>query len=299
MTRFAPDGERTARPQELSRLERVAVLLGSPRIPRPRNTASPADLGLTAETISIPVSDGVLLEAWRLPHSSARGVVVLFPGYGAARSAQLALARELHALGQECWLVDPRGCGGSTGDETTLGIREADDVAAAFRAAEARSGSTPLLFGTSLGASAVLRAIHVHGLAPRGVVVESPFARLVDTVRARFRLMGLPGSPGAELLLFWGGVQLGVDPWAHEPLAYAPSVRCPLLQLHGALDPTVSVAEAQALSRRFAGPTTLVTFPSAGHEPLQAADPPRWREAVAAFLSDLSQRKDKGLGDQR
>ena len=37
-------------------------------------------------------------------------------------------ADRLHDLGYACFLVDFRGSGGSSGDATTIGYREADDV---------------------------------------------------------------------------------------------------------------------------------------------------------------------------
>ena len=290
MTTFVADGPRTAAPEALSASQRLRVLVDGVRLPRPTNALHPADVGLPAETVRFPSGDGLWLEAWRIPAPASpapRGTVLLFPGWGAGRASLLAQARELHALGWDCLLVDLRGCGGSQGERCTLGVREALDVQAAVQLAARWDPRPPVLHGVSLGAAALLRAVHEQGVRPRGVILESPFARLQEAVQARFRLLGLPASPGAELLLFWGGLELGVDPWTHDPQAFASSVRCPALQLHGEQDPTVSTEQAQALQAALAGPRALVRFPAAGHESLLGADPARWRGAVADFLAGL------------
>lgn len=291
MTTYRADGPRTARPEDLGAGARLRVLVEGVRLPRPRNELTPAAVGLMATSMRFAARDGVQLEAWRTAAPArgggSRGVIVLVPGWGAARSSLLGPARVFHELGWECLLVDLRGCGGSGGERCTLGVSEAQDVAAAVQVAAGIDPRPPVLYGCSLGASALLRGVSELGVRPRGVIVEGCFARLREAVAARFSLMGLPASPGSELLLLWGGLELGVDPWAHDPRAYAARVTCPSLQLHGERDPTVSPEQARALQEGLAGPRRLVLFPGAGHESLLGADPQRWRAAVAGFLEGL------------
>ena len=54
----------------------------------------------------------------------------MFPGYGASKDTLLRAALEFHALGCEAWIVDFSGVGDSDGRTTTIGWREAEDVAA-------------------------------------------------------------------------------------------------------------------------------------------------------------------------
>jgi hypothetical protein len=100
--------------------------------------------------------------------------------------------------------------------------------------------------------------------------------------------MRLPGSPASELLLFWGGVQLGVNPFDHNPVEYAARVEVPTLLLYGEHDPWILPAEQDALAAALRGPVSLVRFPGQGHGgPYVYADPARWDEAVRAFLDGL------------
>jgi alpha-beta hydrolase superfamily lysophospholipase len=227
----------------------------------------------------------VVLEAWLVPHPDTRGVVVLFHGHADTKSSLLGHAREFRRLGWSALLVDFYGSGGSAGQETTIGWYEADDVAAAARYASALPGHPRVvLFGTSMGAAAALRAVAVHGLRPQALVLECPFDRLRSTVGHRFSAMGLPSFPAADLLVFWGGVQQGFDALHHDPVVYARDVHAPTLLMNGDRDPFVTEAEAQSIHAALAGPKTLKVFHGLGHESFLGPRRDEWRAAVGAFL---------------
>ncbi len=289
MTTFAIGGGRSERPEELSALGKARVLLTGVNLPRPVNDKTPADLGLEFETLEIRGGDGIDLQSWRIPCRDARAVVVMFHGYAASKSSLLPEALALHELACETLLVDFRGSGGSTGNETTLGVFEADDVRKAFDFARLLGEGLPLvLYGRSMGSAAILRAIAMKGIDPAAVIVECPFDRFLTTVKSRFSAMGLPAFPFAHLLVFWGGIQHGMNGFAHNPVDYAASVCCPALVLHGRHDRRVSVAEVESILANLAGEKHLVLFPEAGHEPYLAVDAFRWNAAVDAFLASVS-----------
>src|SRR6185436_10280618 len=80
MTRFVEDGERTARPEQLSLVERVSVILSGVNIPRPRNLSTPAKYKLDFQVQRFASRDGSNLEAWYVPGREDRPVVLLFHG---------------------------------------------------------------------------------------------------------------------------------------------------------------------------------------------------------------------------
>lgn len=181
-THYTDGGARTESPDKLTRLEKLEALLLGVHMPKFRSDVTPAAFGLDFTTHRYPSRDGLELEAWHVPCPHARAFALVFHGYGAGKAAELLAATELHDLGVETFLVDFRGSGGSEGWETTLGIKEADDVAAsvAYVASHVTS-EKPILFGTSMGAAAILRAAHVHGIVPRAAILECPFGRMLDT----------------------------------------------------------------------------------------------------------------------
>lgn len=284
MTEFAAEGARTPSPEALDALGKVRVLLGGVNLPRPENRRRPEDVGLGAETIRIPFEDGGHVEAWVCP-GDGEGRVLLFHAYGAARDSLLPVAAEWSGRGIGPVLVDFRGSGGSSGNTTTLGFREAEDVREVWRYARNRWPDERIyLYGTSMGGAAVLRAVAAGDLGPAGLVVEGVFDRMDTTIGNRFRAMGLPGDPLARLLLFWGGRLRDFEPRSHNPVDYARSVHAPTLVMRGAEDPRVRSAEARAVFDALAGPREYVEFPGAGHESLLEADPDRWRGALDRFV---------------
>ncbi len=288
MTHFVDAGRRTAPPERLSVIETARVLLTGVTVARPRDRRTPAALGLAYETLRFASGHGPELAAWALPGRPDQPLVVLFHGYAASKATLLPTARALHDLGAATLLVDFHGSGDSTGSGTTLGVREARDVAAAVAFARRTwPGRRLLLYGFSMGGAALLRAVAQENVRPHGIVLEATFDSLLHTTRRRFVSMGLPPTPLAELLLFWGGVQQGFNPFQNDPLAYARAVACPTLVLQGGEDRRVSVAEAEALHAALGPQSELVVVPGVGHQSIARAAPAVWRQAVAPFLRAL------------
>jgi pimeloyl-ACP methyl ester carboxylesterase len=116
-----------------------------------------------------------------------------------------------------------------------------------------------------MGAAVVLRAVHACGVQPDAIIAEAVFDRMLSMVRNRFRIMGVPSFPGAELLVFWGGRQAGFNGFSLNPVDYAASVRCPILFLHGAADPRARIEEARSVFATVPGWKRFKEFPGIGH----------------------------------
>jgi alpha-beta hydrolase superfamily lysophospholipase len=260
-------------------------------LPRPTNARLPADVGLEYVTQRIAIDRHQWLETWLLPASvnPPRGTVLLFPGNAGSKAKQLlAPAQVLHQLHYNTLLVDFRGVGGSSGNATTLGAREAQDVLLAVQQAQRLNLQRPLiLYGVSMGSVAILRAIAHQKVRVDAVILELPFARMLDAVRSRVRAIGLPAFPTAELLVFWGSVQHGFNGFAHNPVVDARQVQCPALLLHGKRDPWTTVAEINQIFQNLRGVKQQVIFPKAGHHLLVTADKKLWEQSITEFLSKV------------
>ena len=288
MTRFTEHGARTAAPERLSMLDRFAVVLSGVSIPRPSNKRTPGDLNLSFDTRRFLNGDGEMLEAWFLPGKSDRLVVALFHGYAASKSGLLNTARVFHQLGYATLLVDFYGSGGSSGSGTTIGVKESRDVVATV---EYMRRTWPerkiVLYGISMGGAAVLRAIAAHGVKADGLIIEATFDSLLNTGKKRFRAMGLPASPFAELLLFWGGVQNGFNAFAHNPVDYARAVKQPALILHGEKDERTTVHEARSIALAMGAHARFIAYDGVPHMPTVEARREDWSRDIAKFLEEL------------
>jgi alpha-beta hydrolase superfamily lysophospholipase len=284
MTHFVASGQRTGGPEKLSALQKAAILFTGVQVPHPRSPQCPLDSGLPFTVHNIAGRRGQL-EAWFVPHEKAKGLVLLFHGYAECKARLLPETRAFHDMGYACFLVDFPGSGGSEGDETTIGYREAEDVQASVSyAREKWPDSQLILFGRSMGSVAVLRALAVEGTRATAAILECPFDRMLSTIEARFAQMRVPSFPGADLLLFWGSVQLGFNGFDHNPAEYAAAVDCPVLLMTGDKDPNVSTEQTEAIYRSLHGRKKLHLFAGLGHEPYLAKQGREWGHLVGQFL---------------
>lgn len=260
-------------------------------LPKPTSAQVPADFGLNYVTQRISINSTEWLETWFIPTplSAPNGTVLLFPGNGGSKAKQLlASAQVFHRLGYDTLLVDFRGVGGSSGNTTTLGAREAKDVAMAMIYVENSELQRPfILYGVSMGSAAILRAIAHEEVSPDAVILELPFAQLLDAVRSRLRAVRLPTFPVAELTVFWGSVQHRFNGFTHNPVTYAKRVGCPALLLHGELDRWTTEAEINQIFENLRGFKQLVLFPNTGHSLLVTVDQILWQQSVGQFLGKI------------
>ena len=289
MTHFVPSGQPLDQFATASLSDKLWALTTGVKLPRPENHQTPRNHYLPFEIHHIPLPKNEQLEAWFVPHPQSRGIVLMFPGYAGVKEAFLTPAAHLYQWGYSSLLVDFRGSGGSSGNDTTLGLREADDVAAAVVYTQQQWAGQPLiLYGISMGGVAILRAVALNGVHPAAIMLEGVFDRLLTTVKHRFDAVHLPSTPVAELLVFWGSVQMGYNGFGHNPVDYASAITCPILVMHGSRDPWITTAETQALVARMRGSTQVVEIPDVGHDmPFVYPAPDMWVATVSEFLAHV------------
>lgn len=286
MTRFVSEGERTERPEKLSALEKIGVLARGVTVPRPVARITLSQIHPSAQTHRIEGPDGALDV---LVLGGAGPVVVLVHGYAGERTQTLPTAERLVEAGYTVVAPDLRAAGASDGDTTSLGWHEAADVAAVVRwVGEHLGDQQPVLYGFSMGGAAILGAAGRLGVPSRGLVVESTFDRLITTVGHRFETMGLPPRGFADLLLFWGGIQQGFDPWRVAPIEDARRIRVPTLVIAGDEDLRVFPEESRALAGALGHHGRLAMIEGMGHAQLASARPGAWKTIVRPFLAEIA-----------
>ena len=255
--------------------------------PRPENNKTPADFGLSYKSDRLKIDRQEWIETWLIesPEILPRGTVILFHGKNSTKSSLLASARVFHRLGYRALLVDFRGGGGSSGNITTIGVNESQDVSFAIDYVRKKYPDSPIiLYGISMGSAAILRAIAKENIQPDRIILELPFTHLLSAVKSRLERANIPTFPLGELIVFWGGVQNGFNGFAHQPINYAKKVNCPTLILYGDLDNTVSISEIEHLTQNINSTKKLVNFPQAGHQLLVSVDRQLWQQSVRDFL---------------
>jgi uncharacterized protein len=284
-THFADTAvEKTPSPEQLSTFSKIKTLLTGVNNPRPTN--KPVVESVAFETIILQSNKRI--ECWYSKSSqtvdSIKGTVAIFHGYSGEKSSMVDKAEEFHKLGYNTILVDFMGSGGSEGNQTTLGYKEAEQVKTVYEYLSAQGEQNIYLFGTSMGAVAILKAIHDYNIKPEKIIIECPFGSMYQTTCARFRIMKAPIFPMAGLLVFWGGVQNGFWAFGHNPVKYASGVDSPTLLLYGENDKNVSRGEIDAIFANLNCKKTLKTYKLAGHENYLLKYKNQWVADVSSFL---------------
>ena len=284
-THFSLDTQERTEARSLTMGEKLIILFTGISNPKPANIKTP----------HVPYQHVVLngrgkIDCWVLNRDAAKGTILVFHGFSGEKSGMIGKAEVLHQLGYRVMLVDFVGSGASSGNQVTLGYKEAEDIKACTDYWSAKGEQNIYLMGTSMGAAAILRAIHQHYVSPKGIIIECPFGTMYGAVAIRFKMMGIPAFPMAHLLMFWGGAENGFWAYGHNPEVYAKSVSCPALLMYGEKDDRVTRAETDAIYNNLAGPKQLLLFPEAGHEDYLKKYHNKWRESVGVFLSGINKR---------
>ena len=271
--------EKTRDPKKLTAAQKISILIFGVNNPRPINSKTPEVFFRT-----VIINSKKRIECWDIKTKSPKGTVVLFHGYGGNKSSMIDKAAVFRNLGFNTFLVDFMGSGGSEGNQTTIGFKEAAQVASCFNYLKKRGDRNIFLFGTSLGAVAIMKSIADLNIQPKGIIIECPFGSMYKTVCARFKTMQAPTFPMAGLLVFWGGIQNGFWAFGHTPTQYAKKISCPTLLMYGQQDEKVSREEIDEIYSNLAGPKELRIYPKAGHENYLTKYKNAWTTDIVKFI---------------
>lgn len=271
---------KTKHAKQLSLSEKLKLLVFGINNPRPRNKTIPNQ---TYESVKLKSNKEI--ECWLIKADSAKGTVIIFHGYSGEKSSMLDKAAVFRELGYNTFLVDFMGAGGSEGDQTTVGFYEAEEVKTAFEHIKSKGEKNIVLFGTSMGAVAIMKAQSDYSLTAKSIILECPFGTMLETVQSRFESMNVPSFPMANLLVFWGGFQNNFDAFKHNPIDYSKKITCPTLLLYGSKDIEVSKEEILGIFANLNGPKELQTYPLCGHENYLKKYKEKWTQDITHFLT--------------
>jgi alpha-beta hydrolase superfamily lysophospholipase len=217
--------------------------------------------------------------------SISRGTVILFHGLMGSKSKLIAEAAEFRDLGYNVLLPDVRAHGKSEGNMISIGYYEAEEVKLAYDYVHGMGEKTIFLYGTSMGAVEILKAIPDYQLQPSGIIIEMPFLSLQSHLEGRARLLGFPEQPFGFFTSFWIGLEKGYNGWGFKTTKYARQVSCPVLMQYGNKDQMVLRYETDAIYESIVSKNKkLVIYEEASHELFLRKDPAVWRKEIKAFL---------------
>lgn len=283
-THFSDSGvQKTGNPEALSFAAKVQALLFGVSNPRPENKGKPSE-----PYTQVILQSNKRIEGWYISADSAKGTVLICHGFSGNKASMLDKSDVFHELGYHTFLIDFMGSGGSEGNQTTIGFYEAQQVCTAFRYLKDHTQQPVILFGTSMGAAAIMKAVCDSSIQADALILECPFGTMQETVEARFHNMHVPAFPMAALLVFWGGLENGFNAFAHNPADYAAHIKIPSLLMYGEKDLNVSRAETDRIFDRLAGYRQLKLYPESGHENYLKKYKAQWTQNVEVFLAQIT-----------
>jgi pimeloyl-ACP methyl ester carboxylesterase len=204
--------------------------------------------------------------------------VVVVHGFGASADDEKvdAVMVALSGAGYTAITYDARGHGTSEG-ETTLGVLEQHDVAAAVVLAR-EYASRVVLVGTSMGGIAVLRhAAETTDVIAGVVTVACPAEwKLPRNVRGVLAALLVETGWGRSIARSRLGVRIApsIDRGA-PPAHVARAIAVPVAVVHGTKDPFIAVSAAELLHANVPGPSQLVVVEGLAHafEPTERVTP--------------------------
>jgi pimeloyl-ACP methyl ester carboxylesterase len=208
-THFSSLETKKTKVEQLGFLQKMKLTFVGVKNPKPVNASLPDS---PYKTVSLESHEK--LEAWFINQDSVKnGIVILFHGYSGSKSGMLNYSKEFEKLGFATFLVDFMGSGGSEGNQTTIGFKESRDVKKAYNYVLSEfPNSKIILFGSSMGAVSIMKAVVDFDLKPDKLILECPFGEMRTTVQKRFEIMQIPSFILADLLLFYGGLQNDFNP---------------------------------------------------------------------------------------
>ena len=208
--------------------ERLLYLPGVGR----EHVATPDQIGLDWQAISLQTEDGLTLDAWWLPAETSRASLLFLHGNAGNISHRLASLEQFNRLGLSVLILDYRGYGRSEGRPSEAGT--ALDARAGWQWLEAQSPDAPdrlLVFGRSLGAAVAAELAHEH--PPAALILESSF-RSVPALGQQL----YPWLPVRWLARL------------HYPTEeYVRQVEAPVLVIHSPDDEIIPFSEGEAVYR--------------------------------------------------
>ncbi|MDR7210042.1 serine aminopeptidase domain-containing protein [Flavobacterium piscis] len=270
---------KTKSPEKLSPLEKAQTLFLSVNNPKPKNLKFPSQKYQT-----VKLKSNKEIECWLIKNKKQKGTIILFHGYGSEKSSMIEKSDEFIKLGFNTMLVDFMGSGNSEGNQTTIGYKEAEQVKTTFDYISQSGEKNIYLFGTSMGAAAIMKCINDNRIKPKGIIIECPFGSMYKTVCARFKKMNTPTFPMAGFLVFWGGLQNGFWGFSHNPAEYAKNITCPTLLLYGEKDKSVSRKEIDEIYDNLQASKKLTIYKKTGHENYLIKNKLEWNKDVSEFI---------------
>ncbi len=230
--------------------------------------ATPDDLGLPFENVTITTQDRVKLHGWLIKASSAKSTLIFFHGNAGNISGRLGKIDLFHRLGLNVLIIDYRGYGNSEGHPTEQGIYK--DATAAYDYLLGRDDMRDqniISYGASLGGAVAIDLAVRRSVSC--IIVDSTFSSAADIAKRIY-----PFIPS-----FLMKTKL-------DSIGKIKKISAPILFIHSTEDQTVPFALGKKLYDAAPGKKAFIEIVGS-HTEGHIYDEEKIRNGIRTFLDNL------------
>ena len=238
------------------------------------------DWGRTTDT-KIPSIDGGFLEVWRIePDIPSRGTVIFAHGWGRNRDRMVSRARFFGQWGFTVVIHSARDHGHSSPRRFMNAAKFAEDIEAVLNWVQ----EPVALYGHSAGAGGAIMAAAGNQDRIKLLFLEACYAHTQEGLLSLYKwfnpFLGMFFGP---MIIFWLNLFYGNKLETVSPARLAPSLKMPVMLVHGEKDRRFPLAFALALRDSFSpGQVDLYVAEGVGHS--ESSQTPGYPKAVESFL---------------
>jgi len=238
------------------------------------------DWGRVTDTM-IPAVEGGRLEVWRVePESPSRGIVVLAHGWGRNRGRMVRRGRIFGRWGFTVVMHSARDHGRSSPRRFMNAARMAEDIESVLQWV----GEPVLLYGHSAGAGAAIIAAWRRPEKVKLLFLEACYADSREALLSLYRWFNrFFGIAFGRMIVFWMNLFYRNRLRDVSPAKLAPSIRPPVMIIHGARDRRFPLEFALRLKACFP-PERSALFVAANARHSESSLDPGYPAAVRAFI---------------
>jgi pimeloyl-ACP methyl ester carboxylesterase len=249
------------------------------QIPR-HSVHDPPDWGNILDS-KIPAADGGILEVWRIePERPSRGTVVFAHGWSRNRDRMVARARYFGCWGFTTVIHSARDHGQSSPCRFMNAMRFCEDIEAVLTWVDV----PVILYGHSAGAAGAIIAAERNPDKIKLLFLEACYADTKEALLSLYRWVNpFFGMIFGPMILYWMNLFYRNKLAAVSPARLAPSLKMPVMMIHGEKDRRFPLQFAQKLKNSFSpNQVELYVAPGAGHS--DSSKTSGYQSAVILFL---------------
>lgn len=228
---------------------------------RPDPVDTPSNYGIDYEEITFTSRDRVRLVGWWIPAENPASTIIMCSGQEGSMDGDTRQMVPLHDAGFNVLMFDFRAHGRSEGTCVSFGMYEKEDLLGAIDyLVDQRQIEKVGVIGFSMGAAV---ALITAALSERicVVVADSSFGRLRNTITNWSIRRGVPGPIARQFaigMLMLASLRTEGRIDQTDPIRWTVHIGPrPILFIHGANDPLVSIHEVSSMASLAEGPVQV------------------------------------------